>query len=125
MSANDVQIGGSHYKDFGKFQPWDVLREWLTPEEYRGFMKGNALVYLAREKKKGGTVDIEKALHTLTKLVEVSKPNEYRTLPDPLPFTAPAQKVTRKYVRRKPTKAAPWGFKKNGQPYKCKPKGAK
>lgn len=117
MSANDIQIGGSHYKDLGQFQPWDVLRAWLTPDEYRGWMKGNALVYLARERNKGGIVDVEKAMHTLSKLVEVSKPIA-------VPSSAPViEQPKRKYIKKTPTKAAPWGFKKNGQPYKTKPKG--
>lgn len=71
MSANDNQIGGDHYKSLGQFQPWDVLRAWLTPEEYRGWMKGNAIVYLARERQKGGDQDIGKAAHHLQKLLEV------------------------------------------------------
>ena len=78
MSANDTQVGGDHYKSLGAFQPWDVLRAWLTPEEYRGWMKGNAIVYLAREQQKGGDQDIGKAAHTLQKLLEeldASKPS--------------------------------------------------
>ena len=71
MTANDVQVGGDHYKKLGQFQPWDVLRAWMTPEEYRGWMKGNAIVYLARERDKGGETDIAKAEHTLAKLGEV------------------------------------------------------
>lgn len=71
MSANETQVGGDHYKSLGDFQPWDVLRHWLTPEEYRGWMKGNAIVYLAREKQKGGDQDIGKAAHHLQKLLEV------------------------------------------------------
>jgi len=70
-TANDKQIGGSHYHDLGQFQPWDVLRAWLTPEEYRGWMKGNAIVYLAREQQKGQDQDIAKAAHHLEKLIEV------------------------------------------------------
>ena len=73
MSANDTQVGGDHYKSLGQFQPWDVLRHWLTPEEYRGWMKGNAIVYLARERQKGGDQDISKAAHHLQKLIEVLK----------------------------------------------------
>jgi len=34
-------------------------------------MKGNAIVYLARERQKGGDVDIAKASHHLTKMLEV------------------------------------------------------
>lgn len=69
--ASDTQVGGTHYKDMGAFQPWDVLRHWLTPEEYRGYQKGVAITYLARERQKGGDTDISKAAHHLQKLVEV------------------------------------------------------
>lgn len=69
--ANKRQIGGTHYHDLGMYQPWDVLKAWLTPEEYRGWMKGNAIVYLARERQKGGDMDIAKAGHHLEKLGEV------------------------------------------------------
>ena len=124
MSANDFQIGGSHYKDMGQFQPWDVLQHWLSPEEYRGWMKGNALVYLARERNKGSNEDIRKALHTLTKLVEVSVPAPVEPI---VATVAEAEQVAeqpkRKYVKKTPTKAAPFGFKKNGEPRKYKPKG--
>jgi hypothetical protein len=71
MSANDKQISGNHYHKLGLYQPWDVLKAWLTPEEYRGWMKGNAIVYLARERDKGGNTDIAKAGHHLEKLLEV------------------------------------------------------
>lgn len=70
MKANDTQVGGDHYKKLGQYQPWDVLKAWLTPEEYRGWMKGNAIVYLARERDKGGDMDIKKATHHLEKLME-------------------------------------------------------
>jgi hypothetical protein len=61
----DVQIGGDHYKKLGAYQPWEVLKHWLTPEEFRGYMKGTAIAYLAREQEKGGMEDIAKATHTL------------------------------------------------------------
>lgn len=70
-SANDTQVGGDHYKKHGQYQPWDVLQAWLTPEEYRGWQKGVAIVYLARERDKGGDQDIMKAGHHIQKLVEV------------------------------------------------------
>lgn len=68
--ASDTQVGGSHYKDMGQFQPWDVLAHWLTPDEYRGYQKGVAIAYLARERSKGGDQDIRKAVHHLQRLVE-------------------------------------------------------
>ena len=72
LSALDVQEGGDHYKKLGAYQPWEVLRRWLTPEEFRGYMKGTAIAYLAREQDKGGMQDIRKAGHTLQGLVELS-----------------------------------------------------
>lgn len=71
LSALDRQIDGDHYKTLGQYQPWEVLRHWLTPEEFRGYMKGTAIAYLARERQKGETVDIKKAAHTLEGLVEL------------------------------------------------------
>lgn len=67
LSALDIQEGDDHYKKL-----WEVLRRWLTPEEFRGYMKGTAIVYLAREQDKGGMLDIKKASHTLQGLVELS-----------------------------------------------------
>ena len=61
----DVQIGGDHYKKLGQYQPWEVLKRWLTPEELKGAMKKEVITYLAREQDKGGRQDIEKALHTI------------------------------------------------------------
>lgn len=71
LSALDIQEGGDHYKKLGAYQPWEVLRRWLTPEEFRGYMKGTAIAYLAREQDKGGMQDIRKAGHTLQGLVEL------------------------------------------------------
>ncbi len=71
LSALDIQEGGDHYKKLGAYQPWEVLRRWLTPEEFRGCMKGTAITYLAREQDKGGMLDIKKAGHTLQGLVEL------------------------------------------------------
>ena len=71
LSALDTQVGGDHYKKLGAYQPWEVLRHWLTPEEFKGYMKGTAVAYLAREMQKGGMLDIRKAAHTLQGLVEL------------------------------------------------------
>lgn len=39
----------------------DAIQAALTPEEFAGFCKGNALKYIWREKGKGGIVDLAKA----------------------------------------------------------------
>jgi hypothetical protein len=68
--AKNRQVGGDHYKKLGAYQPWEVLEHWLTTEEFRGYMKGTAIAYLAREKDKGGNIDIAKATHTLQGFLE-------------------------------------------------------
>lgn len=72
QSALDSQVGGEHYKKLGAYQPWVVLQHWLTPEEFRGYMKGTAIAYLARERDKGGDQDVEKGAHTLQGFIEMA-----------------------------------------------------
>lgn len=72
MAANDIQIGGGHYRD-KKIQPWDAMEAWFTPQEYIGFLRGNAIKYLARANDKGGLEDYKKAQHYLEKLIEVKE----------------------------------------------------
>lgn len=73
VSALEQQVGGDHYKKLGEYQPWEVLRRWLTPEEFRGYMKGQAIAYLARERDKGGDEDVAKAGHYLQGLLELQE----------------------------------------------------
>lgn len=65
--ADDYQVGGDHYKTLA-VEPWRAMAAWMTPEEFRGFLKGNVIKYLARQK---GEDDHQKALHYLQKLVEL------------------------------------------------------
>ena len=69
VSANDLQIGGQHYKEMG-VQPWDVMEAVLTPEEFIGFLKGNIIKYSMRQGKKDSD-DANKAKHYMMKLKEV------------------------------------------------------
>jgi hypothetical protein len=43
------------------------MKAWFTPEEYRGFLKGNVVKYMARKK---GPDDLQKALSYLQLLIE-------------------------------------------------------
>lgn len=75
MNSSDEQIGGTHYAECA-VQPWDAMEAWMTPLEFRGYLRGNAIKYLARANKKGKFLeDIKKAQHYLNKLVE------YETVP--------------------------------------------
>jgi hypothetical protein len=70
MSANDRQVGGAHYTS-KTIQPWEAMESWLTEEEFKGFLKGNVIKYMARCDDKGGKIDLEKASHYLDKLVDM------------------------------------------------------
>jgi hypothetical protein len=71
MTADDIQVGGNHYKKMG-MQPWDVMESVLTHEEFVGFLKGNVIKYALRNGcKANSTDDVEKALHYAAKLKEV------------------------------------------------------
>jgi hypothetical protein len=68
-----VQVGGDHYLNMG-VQPWDAMAAWLPAEEYRGYLRGNVIKYLARAGAKGSAEeDLRKALHYLSALVETFK----------------------------------------------------
>lgn len=69
VSANDLQVGGQHYKEMG-VQPWDVMEAVLTREEFIGFLKGNIIKYSMRAGKKDSD-DAGKARHYMLKLREV------------------------------------------------------
>ena len=94
-NANQTQVGGDHYKSLGQFQPWDVLKHWLTPEEYRGYQKGVAIAYLAREQSKGGDQDIQKAAHHLQKLIEVIAEQAAVTKAAEVPYIGEDRRVER------------------------------
>jgi hypothetical protein len=70
QSADDTQVGGTHYKDMG-VQPWTVMQAVLTPEEFRGFLKGNLIKYAMRAGVSGSD-DAGKAGHYQQKLKEVA-----------------------------------------------------
>jgi hypothetical protein len=70
-SADDIQVSGNHYKDMG-MQPWAVMQAVLTPEEFRGYLKGNIIKYAMRQGKKQDSDDTGKAKHYAQKLGEVN-----------------------------------------------------
>lgn len=69
-NANDVQVGGSHYKDM-PVQPWEVMEAVLTRQEFIGFLRGNVIKYSMRAGRKDGSDDAAKARHYMQKLNEV------------------------------------------------------
>lgn len=68
MKSDDMQVGGEHYKSLS-VTPWEAMTAWMDASEFTGYLKGNAIKYLARDK--GNRLeDYKKAHHYLTKLIE-------------------------------------------------------
>ena len=74
MSAIERQVGGSHYQEM-PMQPIEVMQAVLTPEEYRGYLKGCILKYSMRAGRKEGTDDVGKAEHYRQFLNELEAKN--------------------------------------------------
>jgi len=68
--ANEYQLGGSHYTN-KDIQPWEAMQAWMTEEQFKGFLMGNVIKYIARFQDKGGVLDLQKCKHYLDKLIEV------------------------------------------------------
>lgn len=60
-----------HYNADGGIECIEAIEAQLTPEEYRGYLKGNVTKYIWREKYKGGKQSLEKAQWYLTRLVGI------------------------------------------------------
>jgi hypothetical protein len=65
MSANETQVGGTHYKT--PFQHWDLVHELDL-----GYFEGQITKYLTRHRFKKGREDAEKALHFTKKMHELA-----------------------------------------------------
>ena len=59
----------AHY-NAGEIECIDAIEAALTPEEFRGFLKGNALKYIWRAGKKGDAIqDFKKSSWYIEKLI--------------------------------------------------------
>ncbi|MES3001314.1 MAG: DUF3310 domain-containing protein [Pseudomonadota bacterium] len=73
MKADDNQVGGDHYKKLD-IQPWTAMEAWMPREQFIGFLRGNAIKYLARAGHKDSLLEaVKKARHYLDKLVEIEE----------------------------------------------------
>lgn len=66
MKANDIQVGGNHYKN-GDYEHWD----WATNVGL-DYLASAASKYVTRWRSKNGIEDLSKAGHYIAKLIEVS-----------------------------------------------------
>jgi len=60
-------INPEHYKR-GGVECIDAIKAMLTPEEFRGFCKGNVAKYVWRERLKNGDEDLRKAIWYLDRI---------------------------------------------------------
>ena len=63
-SANDKQVGGTHYKG-AVVQHWDFVKMHNIP-----YMEAQIIKYTMRWRAKNGLEDLKKAAHFLEKLIE-------------------------------------------------------
>jgi len=69
---NDKIQNPAHYTA-GSIECIDAIEAALTPEEYRGFIKGNVIKYNWRERHKGGNESLAKAAWYIERLLAYGK----------------------------------------------------
>lgn len=102
VTANEFQVGGMHYAD-ADIQAWDAITAWGL-----GFLDGNVVKYMSRWRKKGGIEDLRKALHYLTKVIEVVEIEQARReTTKATPLVDPSKTAERFAPTKAPGKPAP------------------
>lgn len=71
---NDNVNSPKHYTT-GGIECIDYIQDKLTEEEFRGYIKGNVLKYITRERHKNGNEDLKKAKWYLDRLIEIIEQN--------------------------------------------------
>ena len=80
MAANDVQVGGDHYRSVEGEQHWDRLVRLFGLDMARCYFIGNITSYVERYQKKDGLKDLKKAQHYIAKLIELEEAEQKRKL---------------------------------------------
>lgn len=73
MSEVDLVNQPPHYRQ-GEIECIDAIEAALTPEEFQGYCKGNALKYIWRERHKGQGSSLAKAAWYLARLLGTLEP---------------------------------------------------
>ena len=69
QKVQNNQIDHPDHYNQGKIECIDAIEAALTPDEFRGFCKGNTMKYIWRERGKGNAESLEKAKWCLAKLI--------------------------------------------------------
>ena len=75
IKKNNPVTRPSHYTS-GGLEVKIILKKKLTPEEFKGFCKGNVLKYVLRAEYKNGVEDYKKAMQYLKWIIEEAEKNE-------------------------------------------------
>lgn len=77
MAKCDMVNHPAHYNS-GKIEVILIMEDQLSPEEYRGYAKGQVLKYITRERHKNGLEDLKKARWYLDRLIKYLERREPR-----------------------------------------------
>jgi len=73
MSFNVDNVNNPpHYKSTGNIECIEYISDFLTTEEYVGYLRGNIAKYLHRWRYKNGVEDLQKAAWYLDRLINVA-----------------------------------------------------
>lgn len=76
---------GHYYFHGARLEPIEAMQDWFSPEEFRGFLKGNLLKYLVRAGRKPGEPaekDLTKAMQYLEWLRQAERGETINPHPD-------------------------------------------
>lgn len=71
----DVVNNPSHYTQ-GNIECIEAIKSALTPEEFRGYCKGNMIKYLWRERLKGGNESLAKGQWYINQLLSTQNESD-------------------------------------------------
>lgn len=69
-ATQDIVNHPNHYNSYSR-EVIDTMQGSMTPEEFKGYLKGNVMKYINRYQFKNGVEDLKKAQWYLNKLTEV------------------------------------------------------
>jgi hypothetical protein len=76
LAAEDVAVNNPPHYNQGKVECIDAIEAALTPEEFRGYLKGNVIKYVWREKQKHGNSSLAKGEWYLKRLLKEKAPTK-------------------------------------------------
>lgn len=68
--AKNLNVTHPKHYNTGKIEVIRIIEDQLTDEEYRGYIKGQVLKYITRERTKNGLEDLQKAAWYLNRLIK-------------------------------------------------------